>query len=107
MEELNTNIKSRANYNLAGIIPIGGQPFDFQMPWHDSLMPVGQNYLAVEKAVMDCAVAGCDTIWIVCPKQIQPLIRYRLGDWIMDPIKYFTGVKFAKYPLQYEIPIYY
>jgi len=107
METTNTNIKNRANYNLAGIIPIAGQILDFTMPWHDSLMPIGQNYLAVEKAVFDCAVAGCDTIWLVCPKDIQPLIRYRLGDWVMDPIKYFTGVKFAKYPNHYEIPIYY
>ena len=107
MKEINTNIKNRANYNLAGIIPVAGQPFDFNMPWHDSLMPVGQNYLAIEKAVLDCAVAGCDTIWIVCPRDIQPLIRYRLGDWIMDPIKYFIGVKFAKWPTQHEIPMYY
>tara|TARA_R100000152_G_C6759255_1_gene183189 strand:+ start:328 stop:1221 length:894 start_codon:yes stop_codon:yes gene_type:complete len=107
METHNTNIKGRANYNLAGIIPTAGQALDFNMPWHDSLMPIGQNYLAVEKAVLDCAIAGCDTIWIVCPKEMQPLIRYRLGDWVMDPIKYFTGVTFAKYPTQYEIPIYY
>lgn len=107
MEEYNSDIKSRANYNLAGIVPVAGQALDFEMPWHDCMMPVGQNFLAVEKAVLDCAVAGCDTIWLVCPKDIQPLIRYRLGDWIMDPIKYFTGVKFAKYPAQYEIPIYY
>ena len=89
MEEYNSDIKSRANYNLAGIVPVAGQPLDFEMPWHDCMMPVGQNFLAVEKAVLDCAVAGCDTIWLVCPKDIQPLIRYRLGDWIMDPIKYF------------------
>ena len=80
---------------------------DYNFPWHDSLAPIGNNYLAVEKAVFDCAVAGCDTIWLVCPKEMQPLIRYRLGDYIMDPIKYFTGIKFGRYPERTEIPIYY
>ena len=107
MNEAKKNLKGRANYNLAGIIPVAGQPLEFNMPWHDCFIPIGQDYLAIEKAVLDCAIAGCDTIWLVCPKDMQPLIRYRLGDYIIDPIKYFTGVKFARYPIEYEIPIYY
>ena len=103
----NAYIKNKTNFNLAGIIPIAGQPLDYNFPWHDSLAPIGQNYLAAEKAVFDCAVAGCDTIWLVCPKDMQPLIRYRLGDYILDPIKYYTGVKFGKIPKKTEIPIYY
>lgn len=84
-----------------------GQPLDFKFPWHDSLIPIGQNYLAVEKAVFDCAVAGCDTIWVVCPKDMQPLIRYRLGDYVVDPIIYHDKLTFAKFPERKEIPIYY
>ena len=107
MEVLPKQLQSKKNYNVAGIIPVAGQPFDFNLPWHDCLMPIGQNFLAVEKAVFDCAIAGCDTIWIVCPQPMQPLIRYRLGDWILDPIKYFKGAKFGQYPVSHEIPIYY
>ena len=105
--EINDLVVNKHQFNLAGIIPVAGQPLDYNFPWHDSLAPVGQNYLAVEKAVFDCALAGCDTIWLACPKEIQPLIRYKLGDYIMDPIKYFTGIKFGKYPERTEIPIYY
>ena len=107
MNEPELKLKNKTHVNMVGIIPIAGQPLDFNFPWHDSLMPIGRNYLAVEKSVLDCAVAGCDTIWIVCPKDIQPLVRYRLGDWIVDPIKFDKGRTFGRRPKIYEIPIYY
>jgi hypothetical protein len=100
-------IKNKTHVNVAGIIPVAAQPLDFDFPWHDSLIPIGHNYLAIEKAVFDCALAGCNTIWIVCPRDMQPLIRYRLGDWVNDPVRYEKGHKFGKRPLVYEIPIYY
>jgi hypothetical protein len=73
-------------FHLAGIIPVAGQPLDFNMPWHDSLMPLSKNYLAVERSVVECAYAGCETIWIVCNDDMQPLIKHRLGEYIQDPV---------------------
>ena len=70
--------------HLAGIIPVSGIKSDFGMPWHASLMPIGPNYLAVERAVAECAYAGCDTIWIVCADDVTPLIRYQVGEKIQD-----------------------
>ena len=32
-------------FHLAGIIPVAGQPHDFNFDWHDSLMPIAQNYI--------------------------------------------------------------
>jgi len=72
--------------HLAGIIPIAGQEDNFKLPWHDCLMPISSNYLAVERAAVECAYAGCETIWIVCNVDMEPLIRYRLGDYIYDPV---------------------
>ena len=95
------------NFNLVGIVPAAGQKLDFDFPWHDSLQPVGKNYLAIEKAVHDCAMIGCKTIWVVCDKEMQPLIRHRLGDYIIDPYKFFITAKFANIPRKTEIPIYY
>jgi hypothetical protein len=77
---------SEKSFHLAGIVPVAGQKLDFECPWHDSLMPIAPNYLAVERAVLECAWAGCETIWIVCNDDIQPLIRYRLGDYVFDPV---------------------
>ena len=72
--------------HLVGIVPVAGQPLDFNFPWHDCLQPIGENYLAVERAVTECAYAGCKTVWIVCHDDMQPLIRYRLGDYVQDPV---------------------
>lgn len=82
--------QSRTNFHLAGIIPVASTPMDFQMPWHDALMPISQNYLAVERSVYECAMAGCETIWVVCHKETTPLIRHRIGDWILDPSRNYS-----------------
>ena len=75
------------DFHLAGVVPVTGAKLDFDMPWHDSLMPVGQDYLAVEHAVYECACAGVNTIWIVSKEGTTPLLRHRLGDWIFDPVE--------------------
>ena len=93
------------SFHLAGVVPVSGQPLDFDLPWHPSLNPVGKDYLALERAVAECAMAGCETIWVVCHKGTQPLLRHRLGDWIKDPASLHSG----KSPTDNirEIPIYY
>lgn len=99
---------SQSTYYLAGIIPVAGQPLDFNFPWDDCLQPISNNYLAIEKAVVDCAYAGCRTIWIVCNDDQQPLIKHRLGDWVRDPVSIHMS-KRTHYPDQHyrEIPIMY
>ena len=73
-------------FHLAGVVPVAGQPLDFNFPWHDCCMPIAQNYLAIERAIVECAYAGCETIWIVCNDDMQPLIRHRLGEYVNDPV---------------------
>ena len=104
IEEQVVNIKS---FHLAGIVPVAGQPLDYKFPWHDCLQPIAQNFLAVERAVLECATAGCETIWIVCPSKMQPLIKYRLGEMVEDPV--WVGRKFDHFPSESKkaIPIYY
>jgi hypothetical protein len=75
------------DFHLAGIVPVTGEKLDFNLPWHDSLIPVGQDYLAIEHAAYECACAGANTIWIVCKEGTTPLIRHRLGDWLHDPVE--------------------
>ena len=102
METYNTNA-----FHLAGVIPVAGQDLDFNMPWHDCLMPIAQDYLAVERAVVECAYAGCETIWVVCHDDMQPLIRHRLGDWVSDPV--FQHRSKERFPSEHikQIPIFY
>ena len=96
-----------SNFHLAGIIPVAGQPLDFKMPWHDCMMPLNKDYLAVEHSVVECAYAGCETIWIVCHDDIQPLIRSRLGDYVQDPVWSFRKYETAISNFTKPIPIYY
>ena len=93
--------------HLAGIIPVAGQDLDFNMPWHDCLMPIAQNYLAVERSAVECAAAGCDSIWIVCNDDMQPLIRHRLGEYIQDPVWVLRKFEYDQSGYQKPIPIYY
>jgi hypothetical protein len=93
------------SYHLAGIVPVAGEELGFNMPWHDSLMPIHENYHAVERAVHTAAMAGCHTIWVVLHRDAQPLIKKKLTSWIYDPQHVWQEpyVFFNKR----EIPIYY
>lgn len=97
--------KEKNVQHLAGIVPIGGQPLDFKMPWHDSMMPIAQNYLAVERAVFQCVLAGCETVWVVGHLGTQPLIRKRIGDLIIDPVG--LSINSATYKRLKEVSVYY
>ena len=63
---METGKQDTNSFHLAGIVPIAGQSLDYDMPWHDALMPIAPGYTALQHAVMECAYAGCETIWIVC-----------------------------------------
>jgi len=95
------------SFHLAGVVPIAGQPLDFNMQWHDSLMPLGPNYYALQHSVMECAYAGCETIWIVCHYDTQPLVRNIIGEYVQDPVWYSRAKD--RYPSESRklIPIYY
>ena len=76
------------------------------MDWSDCLIPIAPNYTALEHSVVECAMAGCETIWIVCNDDVSPLIRYRLGDYVVDPVSFR---RFEKHPSEArrQIPIFY
>lgn len=94
--------------NLAAIIPLSGYQNCFDFPWPDYLQPIRQGMLAIDRSVYECAYAGCDSIWIVCNDDIAPLVRNRIGDYVMSP-RYFEEKDFVKRKDYHEkwIPIYY
>lgn len=95
------------NSNMAGIIPISGQNrADYEFPWHDCMMPIGNDYYAIQKAVYECALVGCKTIWIISDLQFQPLIKEIVQDWIMDPFTIDKDKKKESYD-HVRVPIYY
>ena len=94
-------------FHMAGIIPVAGQPSGFNFPWHESCNPIAPDFLAIERAAAECAYAGCETIWVVCNDDIQPLVRHRLGDYINDPVWVSRPQDPKASETRKEIPIFY
>jgi len=70
--------------NIAGIVPISCQRFDFNYPWHECLMPLASDFTLIERDVIECAAMGCCSIWLVCYNEFQPIIKKRVGDYVRD-----------------------
>ena len=92
------------SYHMAAIIPVAGQPLDFNMPWDDCLMPIAADYHLIERAVHTAAMSGCHTIWLVCYREMQPIIKKKLGNWVYDPVHVWGDMPFMT---KREVPIYY
>jgi len=54
------------------------------------MLPIAPNYTLIEAAIVECAYAGCDTIWVVCNDDIAPIIRHTVGDYIEDPMYFYN-----------------
>ena len=106
-QEYSKDSSDQASFHLAGIIPTVGQPLDFNFPWHACMVPIAADFLAIERSVLECATAGCETIWVVCSTKMQPLLKHRLGESVQDPV--WISRKHDLFPSasRREIPIYY
>ena len=105
--EFDTKIVNGSSFHLAGIIPCGGQPLDFGMEWPDFMMPIAPNYTMIEAAIMECAWAGCETIWVCLYEDTAPLVRHRIGDFVQDPVWAWRTMDPQPTANQKRIPIFY
>ena len=93
--------------HMAGIIPVAGLETDFNQQLPEVMMPVDAGFTAIQKSVYECAMVGCQTIWIVANDDMAPLLRHRVGEFVQDP------AFFGKQPgrnsslSQRKIPIFY
>jgi hypothetical protein len=92
--------------HLAGIVPVANLKTDFGLQLPEILMPINAAFTAIQKSVFECALAGCNTIWIVANDDLAPVVRTIVGDWIYDPVYYSSYSKFSSEERK-EIPIYY
>jgi hypothetical protein len=91
--------------HMAGIIPVAGLETDFNQQLPEVMMPVDAGFTAIQKSVYECAMVGCQTIWIVANNDLAPIIRNTVGEWIYDPVYYETKSMFPSENRK-EIPIY-
>ena len=76
------------SFHLAGIVPIHAQEINLNMPWPACLMPIDDGYSLIHRSIVECAYAGCETIWVVCNNDIAPLVKLQVGDFIHHPLYY-------------------
>ena len=95
-------MRRKGSMHLAGIVPVTQSSTNFNMDWHDCLMPVARGYTALEHSIYECAMAGCHTIWVIASEDVSPLARKRIGDFVQDPV--FLGRK-GRFPSKDRRPI--
>lgn len=95
------------NFHLAGIIPLSSIPLQYNLPYHPCLLPVNDQYLMIHRSIMECAWAGCETIWIVADPDIQPMFKKVIGDYVYDPVNYHRPMDPDRYAKRNMIPIYF
>lgn len=94
--------------HLSGIIPVANYNTGLNVSFPELLMPVCDGFNLIQKSVHECALAGCNTIWIVANDDLAPVIRKTIGDWVYDPVYYKRDLESKFYSqLRKEIPIYY
>tara|TARA_B100001250_G_C19799826_1_gene790499 strand:- start:696 stop:1574 length:879 start_codon:yes stop_codon:yes gene_type:complete len=93
--------------HLAGIIPVSSIPLNYNTPYHPCLLPLNDDYLMIHRSIMECAWAGCETIWIVMDHDITPIFRKVVGDYVYDPVNYYRPMDPDKLAKRTMIPIYF
>lgn len=96
-----------AHTHLAGVIPVSNLDTDFELDTPPFLLPVEPGFTAIQKAVFECAMAGCQTIWIAANDDLAPIVRKRIGEWVYDPVHYKRDLTKFYSEVRKEIPIYY
>jgi len=92
--------------HLAGIIPVANLKTDFDLAIPECLLPIARGFTAIQQSVFECAMAGCNTIWIVANDDLAPAVRRVVGEWVYDPV-YYRRPSHYNSEQRKEIPIYY
>lgn len=87
---------------------MSGRESSLKFPWPDCMQPLQGDLLSIERSVLECAMMNCDTIWVICSDTTAPLIKKRLGDYVVNPDIYAEW-RFKKHPNSSKkyIPIFY
>jgi len=93
--------------HVAGIIPLANLETDYDMEVPVCMLPLNAGFTAIQKSVFECAMAGCDTIWIVANADLAPIVRKTVGEWVHDPVYYNRTMTKFYTEVRKEIPIYY
>ena len=93
--------------HVAGIIPLANLKTNHSSVIPAGMLPVDADFTAVQKSVFECAIAGCQTIWIIANQDLAPIVRKTVGEWVYDPVYYNRTMTKFHSEVRKEIPIYY
>jgi hypothetical protein len=100
--------KSNRSFNLVGCISLHKTENNFGMPWKDYLIPVGEKKInALQRAVLECAIAGCKSVWISCNYDEAPYARKSVGHFILDPYIFYNSFEKFRFLKKEYIPIFF
>ena len=93
--------------HFVGIIPLAKPYSIFDRVWDDGFVNVGENINAIQASILECASAGCHSIWINADYSQISLLKSQIGAWVEDPIYFWRKYEFRPNENKKFIPIYY
>ena len=88
---------STVSKHVAGIIPVYGIKTNLNLFFPNAVLPIGNSFYSIQRSIVECSYAGCDTIWIVCSDADAPLIKSICGDFVLNMSDYEHS-KYSKFP---------
>lgn len=85
---MNTRIESTSSKHIAGIVPVAAVRTDIDLVLPPSMLPIENGFYNVQRAILECAYVGCNTIWVVCSDSEAKLIQSVCGDFVMNMYDY-------------------
>ena len=74
--------------HLVGIVPLAKRYSIYNNIWDDGFINISETVNAIQGAILECASAGCSSIWVNADYEQIPLLKKRIGSWVEDPVYY-------------------
>ena len=93
--------------HLVGIVPLTKPYSIYNNIWDDGFINISETVNAIQAAILECASAGCDSIWVNADYEQIPLLKKKIGSWVEDPIYYCRTFEKRPSLTKKYIPIFY
>jgi hypothetical protein len=93
--------------HLVGIVPLAKPYSIYNNIWDDGFINISETVNAIQGAILECASAGCSSIWVNADYEQIPLLKKRIGSWVEDPVYYRRTFEKKPSLTKKKIPIYY
>lgn len=84
-EEIKKKVQGTVDHTV-GIVAIEDwQKNDFEFWWPAYSLPLSDNLTLLERSVIECIWAGCESVWVVARDSSMPFVEELLPEYILDP----------------------